>query len=205
MLLRSANRQQVFQIGRYSIALILFYFLPLWYVKLFQTPKKLLDVYSASPNVEKSKVTVCPNDVDQVEAPSSTIGCVGKNCEVRNVISCPGPSDSSDMFYCCQAWRFDNTWVECCDANTFGVMHNTTKNIAFIYFLVILCPIFAILCCPCSPVFRKFRQKLWRMRKGNIDNEDCKQNHSVKEEEKQNTNYLHCQPQSLKLGNVYVT
>ena len=167
------------------------------YVNFFKSTIKVSNMSITNIDQEKNKLTVCPKNADQVMSPGS-IDCKSSNCSMSLELSCPRESDPPEMRYCCQAMKFDNSWIECCDADTYGTIHLTTKNIIFIY-LIILCPIFSIICCPCSPMFRKFRRKLWRMgKKNHVDDRFEKKYDREDEEGETNPHFIEYQPQSVK-------
>ena len=163
MLLKSANGEQKFQISRYIIPVLSFYLLPwvLMYLNLLPIPPRITKSNNFNITATKGTVTTCKNDISQFEE-SGSINCTGKNCNMNKEIICPRSSDKPDMVYCCHHSKHGKTWVDCCDANTYGILHHTTSNVVLIY-LIILSAIFALVCCPCSPMFRQFRQKLFRV------------------------------------------
>ena len=163
MLPQSDNHEQKFDIRRYIIPVLSFYLLPwlLLYLNLLPIPPRITKLNNYNITLTKNKVTTCRIDIQQLEE-SGSIKCTGKNCNVGKEIICPRSSDKPDMVYCCQYSKRGQTWVDCCDANTYGILHHTTSNVMFIY-LMILSAIFSIICCPCSPIFRQFRQKIFRV------------------------------------------
>ena len=168
MLPQSANHEQKFDIRRYIIPVLSFYLLPwlLLYLNLLPIPPSITTSNNHNITITTAKVTTtCRIDISQLEA-SSSINCTGKDCNLRKEIKCPGSSDKTDMVYCCQYSNQGQMWVECCDANTYGILHHTTSNVIVIY-IVILSAIVSLVCCPCSPIFRHVRQKIFKVHHSN--------------------------------------
>ena len=79
----------------------------------------------------------------------------------KDYLKCPPSWDRAELKYCCEFSEKERTWTECCDALTYGIRQHTTSNITFIYF-IILSQVLALICCPCSPLFRQFRQAIFQ-------------------------------------------
>ena len=164
MLPQSANHEQKFDLRRYIIPVLSFYLLPwlLLYLNLLPIPPSITTSNNHNITITTAKVTTtCRIDMSHLDA-SSNINCKGEDCKLRKEIKCPRSSDKPDMVYCCQYSNQGQMWVDCCDANTYGILHHTTSNVIFIY-IMIVSAILSVVCCPCSPMFRQFRQKIIRL------------------------------------------
>ena len=154
-------RDENFQIRRYILPVLGIYLLPwiLLYLNLLPIPPRVTGMNRIN-NTTKSKSTTCSIDITQFDT-SDNIVCAGENCNAKKDVTWPGDSYTSDMVYCCQYSRQGKTWVECCDENTYGIQHHTTSNVVFIY-IIILSQIVCLVCCPCSPMFKQFRHRIFR-------------------------------------------
>ena len=158
----SCDRDKNFKLRNYIIPVLSIYILPmlLYYLNLLPIPPNSLKLKKSNATNAINKVTTCRYNDLKLEDIGST-PCIGSNCgDVQKDITCPRTEDPrSDMTYCCPYSRNGKTWIECCDANTYGMLHNTTSNV-FVIYMIILSVLGSIACCPCSPLFRQFRQKI---------------------------------------------
>ena len=162
------NRDSKFQLSRYILPVLSFYLLPVLLFNLnllpLPTPKKpnLSDISKTLAETKNSIVTQCkPKNVDEILA--GVKNCTnGENCNLKNdYLTCPPSPDQANLKYCCEYSDKEKTWTECCDAFTYGIRQHTTSNITIIYFFI-LSLILSVMCCPCSPVFRNVRQKIFQ-------------------------------------------
>ena len=163
------GRDSKFQLSRYILPVLSFYLLPVLLFNLnllpLPIPRKPNDnnLSKVTTNTKNDIVTYCkPKRIDIVLDYNRNCSS-GGNCNEMNeeIVSCPPSLDKKELKYCCEYSKNEKTWTECCDALTYGIQQHTTSNITFIYVLL-LSTIISILCCPCSPLFRNARQKIFQ-------------------------------------------
>ena len=167
MLFFSCARDENFQIKKYIIPVLTIYLVPLFlfYLNLLPLPRSRSSYLKSRTNETKDipiveeKRTICGNEPLYYKEANEK-GCQGANCNSSKSIECPRESDHPSKVFCCHHIRNDEFWFTCCDAEMYGVLNKTTSNVIFI-FLLILSQILSLVLCPCSPVFRKFRNILF--------------------------------------------
>ena len=160
------NRDSKFQISRYILPVLGFYLLPVLLFQLNLLPIPKIPTKAGLPHLNKTlntmAVTHCkPKNIDSLV---NTGNCTnGVNCNLTNkdYLTCPPSREQAELKYCCEVSEKGRTWTECCDALTYGIRQHTTSNITFIY-AIILSQVLALICCPCSPLFRQFRQTVYQ-------------------------------------------
>ena len=160
------NRDSKFQISRYVLPVLGFYLLPvlLFQLNLLPIPKMPRKGGSTHLNETSNIMTVTHCKPKNIQNLESTGNCTnGADCSLTNkdYLTCPPSWDRTELKYCCEFSEKERTWTECCDALTYGIRQHTTSNITFIYF-IILSQVLALICCPCSPLFRQFRQAIFQ-------------------------------------------